>query len=349
MTGVPDGTEELVADVDSTRLRLLQFSYAEVLDATKHQDDKVGRILGAVAFLTGGALVFANKDVLQVNVLIADRAYPLGAVSLGAFLLIDLVAVASFMIAMSAPLTLPRESIDQKSHIYFRIIAALPKDKWDQLWTDDGLRDIEAELRGEIRNIAERADRKYGRTTIATNLFLAALAVLAPTVVLGIASAGRSTPLPWDATLRWCIAISVATVTLALLVPLAFAARDPRTIVRPKPLLYVVVGYPVTLCSIIVANPSGSFFVGGAWAIAVFGVATAALVTRAYADAGVARWILHASTIGLVTAGGLVAWWIDRADVQLFVAVGGCILVVVPNIVDELRFRSRTAELVEPT
>jgi hypothetical protein len=31
--------------------------------------------------------------------------------------------------------------------------------------------------------------------------------------------------------------------------------------------------------------------------------------------------------------------------VQLFVAIGGCILIVVPNIVDELRHRSDDGEI----
>jgi hypothetical protein len=323
---------------------LLKFSYSEVLDATKHQDDKVGRLLGAVAFLTGGALVFANKDVLQVDVLVGDQAYPLGAVTLAAFLLIDLVAVASFMIAMSAPLTLPRESGPRRSHIYFRTIAGLSKDEWTALWTAEGLEGFEDELRGEIRNIAERADRKYGRTTIATNLFLAALTVLAPTVVLGLAAAGRGTPLPWDAPLRWSVAISVWAASFALLVPLAFTARDPRTIGRPAPLWCVVVTYPLALASMVVANPSASFFGGGGWAIAAFGIATVLLMVWVYAGSTV-RFILHASAIGLLTAGGLVAWSIDRPDVQLFVAIGGCILIVVPNIVDELRHRSDDGEI----
>jgi hypothetical protein len=94
----------------------------------------------------------------------------------------------------------------------------------------------------------------------------------------------------------------------------------------------------------VVADPSASFFGGGGWAIAAFGIATVLLMAWVYARSTV-RFILHASAIGLLTAGGLVAWSIDRPDVQLFVAIGGCTLVVVPNIVDELRHRSDDGEL----
>lgn len=33
-----------------------EFTYREVLDATKHQDDKVGRFLTAISFLTAGTV-----------------------------------------------------------------------------------------------------------------------------------------------------------------------------------------------------------------------------------------------------------------------------------------------------
>ena len=48
-----------VTDEWEVRQRKLEFAkeaYAEVLDATKHQDDKVGRYLAALAFLTTGAI-----------------------------------------------------------------------------------------------------------------------------------------------------------------------------------------------------------------------------------------------------------------------------------------------------
>ena len=83
------------------------------------------------------------------------------------------------------------------------------------LWQEYKLTSFDDELRREIKNIADRADRKYSRTAIATSLFLAALVVLAPTVVLGLAAAGqgsKDTALPWDPTVRWCVASVTSTV-----------------------------------------------------------------------------------------------------------------------------------------
>src|SRR6266542_1230619 len=46
------------------KLELLRLSYTEVLDATKHQDDKIGRFLAAVAFLIGGAVAAGTRTEL---------------------------------------------------------------------------------------------------------------------------------------------------------------------------------------------------------------------------------------------------------------------------------------------
>lgn len=343
-------TEQPPAPAPVTELQLttfgldetLKFSYQEVLDATKHQDDKVGRLLGAVAFLTGGALVFANQDVLTVDVLISGRSYPLGAATLGVFLLIDLVAVASFMIAMSAPLTLPRSSPTAGSHLYFRAIAGLSEATWQGLWTPGHLQDLRDEMLAEIRNIAERADRKYGRTAISTNIFLAAVTVLAPTVVVGLAASGRPS-LEWDAPLRWCVALAGAVISIALLAPLAFEAMDERTSVKPMPFWLFVFTYPATLVSIVVADPSGSLFVGGGWAIAVFGLASAVLIGRAGPRTRPRRPDPQVIGVLVVTVAGLVAWTANCSDVQLFVSLGGSISIVVPNIVRELRHRPSTS------
>jgi hypothetical protein len=319
-----------------SKRELLKFSYAEVLDATKHQDDKVGRLLGAVAFLTGGALVFANTEVLEVHFLVGGRSYPLGAVTLGAFILIDLVAVAVYLLAMAAPLTMPRrpkQGPESVTHIFFRGIAPLNDREWGEQWHTERLVNLDDELVGEIKNIAERADQKYGRTAIATSLFLAALVVLAPTVVLGLAASGKGTnALPWDTTVRWCVAISVVLVVGALLAPLAFTAFDGRNLGVPLWFTLLAVVYTALIGSLIVADGSTS----GAWAIAVLGVLAAVLSLATYPTHRI-RGTLHAAAILAVAAVGIVAGHDGRSDVQLFTALAAGVAVVVPNIIDEIR------------
>src|SRR4051794_32127601 len=44
-------------------IELAERAYKEVLDATKHQDDKVGRFLTAIAFLTTGSIALIATGV----------------------------------------------------------------------------------------------------------------------------------------------------------------------------------------------------------------------------------------------------------------------------------------------
>jgi len=71
----PESAENVKAKID-----LAQISYDEVLDATKHQDDKVGRFLTAIAFLTTGsiALIAAKNGLSRTYRLPWDsEVYPL--------------------------------------------------------------------------------------------------------------------------------------------------------------------------------------------------------------------------------------------------------------------------------
>ena len=69
---------------------LARLSYAEVLDATKHQDDKIGRILGAIAFFVGGALAGKiSGDKVEIGLV------PWGSLGMG-LLMVSLATVSTF-------------------------------------------------------------------------------------------------------------------------------------------------------------------------------------------------------------------------------------------------------------
>jgi hypothetical protein len=242
---------------------------------------------------------------------------------------------------MAAPLTMPRkpnEAGDSITHIFFRGIAPLSEPEWAAQWNQGRLTKLDDEMIGEIKNIAERADQKYSRTAIATSIFLAALVLLAPTVVLGLAAAGKgsSVALPWDATLRWCVAISVVLVVVALLLPLAFTARDPKNLGEPVQLSFLVVVYAALIGSLIVADGSERW----AWVIGGLGAAATVLAFATYPN-HLIRQLLHAVGIAAIAAVGLVAGHDDRGDIQLFVALAAAVAVVVPNIIDEVRHQQR--------
>jgi hypothetical protein len=332
--------------VPPSRYDLLGFSYAEVIDATKHQDDKVGRLLGAIAFLTGGALVFANNDILSVDFELGESSYPLVAVTLATFILVDLVAVAAFMIAMSAPLTLPGRGTVKESHLFFLSIAHQRDASWRRLWAPEGLTGIEDELMKEIMNIAGRAEKKYRRSTIATNVFLAALVLLAPTVVLGVAAAAQprsADPVDWTDSLRWSVGAALAMVVVVLLLALYFQART-STKVDAKPLRVGVVCYPALLCMTVVAHGDSPL-----WAvlIAALGIFSALSFRSFHRPA--ARVQADCYTLAVVTIAGLsiAAWVGERGDLQLFLALLGGVLVVVPSIINELIAGQRSPDTDE--
>lgn len=94
----------------SKKLHLAAFSYAEVLDATKHQDDKVGQLLTSVAFLTAATIALAALEptrLLAGKFLVPPFSLPLGLITLTVFLLGIAFAVLLLLINLSTPLRLP--------------------------------------------------------------------------------------------------------------------------------------------------------------------------------------------------------------------------------------------------
>ena len=218
---------------DPSRYELAKVSYGEVLDATKHQDDKIGRLLGAVAFLTGGALVFADRDFLDAGYDLGGREYPLIALCLGAFLVLDLAAVIIWFLTVSAPLGMPEQSAAEAAkgtHLYFQGIAKRPLADWRTAWDQDSAsiaETITANLVTEAHNLAVRADRKYERSRLASRIFLSSVVLLVPTLVLSVDVARRPRPaigqallapetVAWTGGLRVMLACAMAVVLLVL-------------------------------------------------------------------------------------------------------------------------------------
>jgi hypothetical protein len=71
---------------ETARVELSRHTYQEVLDATMHQDDKVGSLLAAIAFLIGGAIALGSLTrVLHVRYRLDSEAIPLPALLLAVF------------------------------------------------------------------------------------------------------------------------------------------------------------------------------------------------------------------------------------------------------------------------
>lgn len=189
------------------KLDLARQAYGEVLDATKHQDDKVGRFLTAIAFLTTGAVTLAfvgssSASDLAVRFLIdGDDSGYLLAWSVGLFFFFVIASVILLLLCLSVPVRRPstRRSLDPTevavaddlagSRIFYSYIGLEPVGQWGARWVGPGV-DIRRQMIDqyvkEAHNLSERAKSKYRHTVEAASLFVLALLFLAVALLLKV-------------------------------------------------------------------------------------------------------------------------------------------------------------------
>lgn len=192
-------------DVDR-KLELLEFSYKEVLDATKHQEDKISRLLTAIAFITASALALANFGTISKAV---ERQYslggthlPLAAITVGLFLIGVVATVVILLSSITTPLRLPgaQRGVEDRtphieyanenvkgSQIYFYEISRFSPDEWNTKWQSDVAalrRERRDALKVETHNLAVRTRFKYERMNEAVAVLSFALFSFALSAVL---------------------------------------------------------------------------------------------------------------------------------------------------------------------
>jgi hypothetical protein len=306
---------------DPTRsFEIARFAYGEVLDATKHQDDKIGRILAAVAFLTGGALVFANAAALNTVYRVGSDHFRVTAIFLGVFLFFDLLAVVLYILTVMTPLTYPGTvsgSRARRSHIFFFEIAKTPKEIWKAEWLKDDkeLEDaVKEELIGETYNLGKRAAQKNQRSQAASAFFLASVLYLVPAVVLALDTISqtrgtKTVSMDWALARRFLVGAPVAGIVLILILwawAHAHAAidkggEDPESTSKEPPeeaqddarrrkdkkrsssLGLLVLAYPLFVGACIVSNGHRSVWASGVVVVALSGVVVAVAAFRLYA------------------------------------------------------------------
>lgn len=216
------------------RLDLAMIGFKEVLDATKHHDDKIGRFLTSIAFLTTGAIAFGfgiKGDLLYLNYKIGTRSVPLPGIFLLLFLIFVILTVVVLICAMGPTLRIPGSSPPSpSSNLYFIPIATTDETVWMDQWGLHGSQEIE-HLRGltrdnllrETHNIAVRVTFKYERMREARSLFIIALMFLAEAFFLmmyaplaGFATKLQPYGIPWDWTPKIVIGLITAVFTLML-------------------------------------------------------------------------------------------------------------------------------------
>jgi hypothetical protein len=258
---------ESMMDDDKFRLDFARKTYDEVLDATKHQDDKIGRFLTAIAFLFTGAIAFgARSDVLSQRVEIAGFARALPGIFLGLFLVLAIISVLLLLVALGPNLNLPAPERrgGPPSRLFFLSMArTTAEDWWKRHWEDDRPTP-EAAVRNYVddaHNLAIKTNSKFNRTNEARAVFTLALLFLALSVVLAFESAARSTTgtsqlLPWDTMTRSLVATTVAVFAFILAYDYLRLEQTPERFLTKRSLHFGV--WP--LYEILVAAPAFAVF-----------------------------------------------------------------------------------------
>jgi hypothetical protein len=211
--------------VVDTDFNLAKIAYGEVLDATKHQDDKIGRFITAIAFLTAATVAFANRGVLDVQYRMGNAELPLVAVATGVFLATVGLAALFFILSLSTPLTLPQAvttSSSTSSRLYFRQIARQSASEWAHSWTvANQEEEVAKQYVEEAYNIALRADLKYQRQLEGTALFAVGVIAFVVVALLSVDALANRTGvvagrpmLNWSANRAWMLATPLALATM---------------------------------------------------------------------------------------------------------------------------------------
>ena len=193
-----------LTEIDA-KLQLINTSYAEVLDATKHQDDKIGQLLIGIAFLTAATLALAALGIpafITRAFIIQPFELPLGLIALAAFLVGVLFSVMLLLASLSTPLRLPGlgkknnpgqtskndylQWVHGVSQIYFYEISQISVDQWERKW-DASVEALKRQrlksLIKETHNLGLRTSAKYDRTTEAVALLSLSLLEFALSVI----------------------------------------------------------------------------------------------------------------------------------------------------------------------
>lgn len=194
---------ERLRTVPVRKLELLEKGYDEVLDAVKHQDDKIGRLLTGLSFLTAATLAVAGlggaQYVTRRFAVGSSGGVPLALVFLGIFVAGVIVSVSFLLGAFSTPLRLPGQRTEGKggeSTIYFFNIARQSLDDWNRRLKSMTLSDLEdareTEFVHETHNLAARAKYKHDRVSEATTIVFTSMLPLVLAMVLTIIAAAHA-------------------------------------------------------------------------------------------------------------------------------------------------------------
>ncbi|GAA1984359.1 hypothetical protein [Catenulispora subtropica] len=240
------------------RLQLLEKSYDALAEVYRVLEDRVGRLLTGVSFLTAAVLALAALNSSQY----ATRTYylapfhvPLALATVVVFLVTVAFAVILLISAMAGPLGLPMVAGEEQkarlgsggykkdspcyvfksSQLDYEDITDLDRSEWDSKWSGSRqLRELkrnrEESLKDGIRSLAVKISFKHDRNAEAVVMLIYALLAFAGAVFVVALAAYQSaqpprlSPLPVQASSQAPVASGQATeITLRLWARLALS------------------------------------------------------------------------------------------------------------------------------
>lgn len=205
------------------RVRVFERSYSEVLLFLKHEDDKINRVLTALAFLTAAGValyISSGSRVGEDSPRFAHSHLHADAFFFAAFILGVALSVALALAALDPTSFTPR-FLDYKgdpndSLLFYGAIAEQTREDWGELLHDAGIQARYAgSLHSDAHRLARRARHKVQRFMLA-NAF-----VQFTVVALALLGAVRLTPHVTEHT-RW-IVVSAVLIAYVLMPVLDFA------------------------------------------------------------------------------------------------------------------------------
>lgn len=179
-----------VSDLAQTKpaeLQVFERSYSEVLLFLKHQDDKINRVLTALAFLTAAGValyVFGRANPPLAFPKFADSAITADDYFFGAFLIGLFFAVSFSLVALDPTSYAPRfldASEGSTSVLYYRAIHAMGKADWDSALQTASIEGLTTTFHDDARRLSHRAIhkvRRFGQANAWVQFTVVALAAL---------------------------------------------------------------------------------------------------------------------------------------------------------------------------